>query len=153
MLNTLAPDFSLAASTGFDISLNDLRGSFVILIFYPANDTPTCTRQLDELSISAEILLEHNTRVFGVNTASAEKAKDFCIRRRLQFPILSDTGGRVARSYGAQMSWLPWNKRTVIVIDPQGKIIFYERGTPAPEKILQAIQVGTELKGSGAATI
>jgi peroxiredoxin Q/BCP len=145
MLNTTAPEFSLESSTGHSVTLADLPGMFVILIFYPANDTPTCNRQLDEFSISAEKLLEFNVRVFGVNTASAEKAKEFCLRRRLEFPILSDPGGRVARKYGAQMSWLAWNKRTVVVIDPAGKIIFYERGTPSPEHILQAIEIGTEM--------
>jgi thioredoxin-dependent peroxiredoxin len=145
MINTPAPDFSLEASIGQNVTLADLRGSFVILIFYPANDTPTCNRQLDEMSIGAEKLLHYNVRVFGVNTASAEKAKEFCLRRRLEFPILSDPGGRVARKYGAQMSWLAFNKRTVVGIDPNGTIVFYERGTPSPEHILQAIQIGTEL--------
>lgn len=86
MLNTLAPDFELEASTGHKVTLADLRGAYVVLIFYPANDTPTCNSQLDEMSISAEKLYEYNARVFGVNTASAVKAKEFCTRRRLEFP-------------------------------------------------------------------
>lgn len=140
MLETKAPEFSLAASTGQEISLADLAGSFVVLIFYPANDTPVCDRQLKEASLSMKEFLAANARVFGVNTAGVAKQRDYCTRKKLEYPILSDPGGRVARSYKATQGWLPFNKRTVVIVDPEGIICFYERGLPTAEQILESIR-------------
>ena len=148
MLHTKAPDFVLESTTGQNVSLTQLVGSFVVLIFYPANDTPTCSKQLDDMNLNIPELLEKNTRVFGVNTAPPDKSKTFCIRRRLEFPIVSDPGGKVAKSYGASMGWLPWIKRTVVVISPDADIIFYEQGVPAPERILETIRVCSHLNSA-----
>lgn len=143
MLGKQAPDFSLESTTGQPIRLADLLGSFVVLIFYPANDTPTCNRQLDDLNENWDDFLHLNTRVFGINTAKIEKQKEYCLRRRLQFPILSDPGGVVARKYKAFLPLLPFNRRTVVAICPRGSILFYERGMPNPEKILQIIKASS----------
>jgi peroxiredoxin Q/BCP len=140
LLGTPAPDFTLEASTGAKISLNDLQGSYIVLIFYPANDTPVCNRQLEEMSLSASQLLQYNARIFGVNTANAGKAKEYCTRKKLDFPILSDPGGTTAKKYQSFWSWIGTNKRTVVSINPNGKICFYQRGTPTPEQIIEAIQ-------------
>ena len=139
MLNEEAPDFSLDSTTGGQVHLKDLRGSYVVLVFYPANDSPTCNKQLDTMNLSAQDLFARNARIFGVNTAPATKSKEYCLRRKLDFPILSDPGGSVAKKYGAHMVWLPWNKRTVVMIDPKGKICFYKRGVPSPEEVMKAI--------------
>lgn len=139
MLNTQAPDFTLEASTGQKITLQDLRGSYVVLIFYPANDTPVCNSQLEEASMHVEKFVECNARVFGVNTASTDKHREYCTRKRLDFPILSDTNAQTAKKYKAYWGWLPVNRRTVVVIDPEGKIVMYERGKPSTEEILSHI--------------
>ena len=152
MLNQKAPNFTLEATTGQNIVLNDLLGSFVILVFYPANDTPVCDKQLNELSISNELLLEHNARVFGINTASATKSRAYCTRKRLEFPILSDPGGVTAKKYKAYWGWLQINKRTVVVTDPSGLICFYERGTPSPDQVIACIKErANEMSASRAA--
>lgn len=140
MLGQQAPDFSLESTTGQPIRLQSLLGSFVVLIFYPANDSPTCNKQLDEVNETWEGFLEANARVFGINTATLEKQKEFCVRRRLQFPILSDPRGTVAKKYKAFLPLLPFNRRTVVAICPAGKIFFYERGKPDPFKVLSAIK-------------
>lgn len=149
MLNSKAPDFVLESSTGQKIHLADFHGSFVVLVFYPANETPICNKQLSEMSVSLEEFLAQNARVFGVNTASAEKHKGYCERRRLQFPILSDPGCKVAREYGAQMKWLPMViKRTVVAIDPQGQVCFYKHGKPDPNDVLSVIKHHSGNSGS-----
>lgn len=140
MLNEKAPDFELTASTGQKVKLSDCAGSFVVLVFYPANETPVCNSQLSEINVNLDAFLQKNARIFGVNTASAEKHKAYCERRRLQFPILSDPGKKVAKLYGADAWWLPFMpRRTVVAIDPQGTIIFYENAKSDPEKVLEAI--------------
>ncbi|MBS2000953.1 MAG: peroxiredoxin family protein [Candidatus Obscuribacterales bacterium] len=140
MLNEKAPDFSLESTTGQDITLSSLAGSYVVLVFYPANDSPTCNKQLSDFSINSTALMETDARVFGVNTAPANKSRSYCTRQRLEFPILSDPGGNTAKKYKAFLGWLPFIKRTVVVIDPAGNICFYERGTPAPESVLECIK-------------
>lgn len=145
MLDQKAPEFSLEASTGHAITLQDLRGSFVVLIFYPANDTPTCNTQLDEMSINQQEFLDRNARVFGVNTANASKHAEYCTRKRLEFPILSDPKGETAKRYKAFWGWLNVNKRTVAVIDPEGVICFYERGKPDPSKVVKSIDERAKL--------
>jgi len=139
MLGTKAPDFSLSATTGHNVTLDELAGSYVVLIFYPANDTPVCNLQLDEMSLSASKLLQHNARVFGVNTAKVDKSRDYCTRKRLEFPILSDVGGATAKKFKAFWGWLGMNKRTVVVINPNGMICFYAPGKPSPDTVIQAI--------------
>lgn len=140
MLNSEAPDFTLQASTGQSIELSHMRGSYVVLVFYPANNTPTCNSQLDEMSLNLNHFLELNARVFGINTASADRHKEYCSQRRICFPILSDPGGKTAREYKAWWGWLGCNKRTVVVIDPVGKICLFERGKPDPQVVLKSIK-------------
>lgn len=139
MHNKPAPDFALDATSGEQIKLKDLLGSFVVLIFYPANDTPVCNSQLSEMSLNTQDLLARNSLVFGVNTAPLAKSGDYCTRRRLSFPILSDPGGQVAKQYKSFTSWIGLNRRTVVIVDPKGNICFFERGNPKPEKILEKI--------------
>lgn len=139
MLNEQAPEFILQATSGEQVKLVDLQGSFVVLIFYPANDTPTCNSQLAEMSVSTQDLLQRNSLVFGVNTASLAKSGEYCARKRLSFPILADPGGAVAKQYKAFTSWIGMNRRTVVVVGPDGRICFYERGKPPAEKVLKAI--------------
>ena len=141
MINLQAPAFELEASNGQKIRLDDMRGSYVVLIFYPMNDTPICNRQLDAMNVNLDAFINSNCRVFGVNTASKEKQRSYCERRRLQFPILSDAGAFVAKQYGTFNKYFPFaQKRTVVAIDPDGTICFYERGNPEPDKVLDIIR-------------
>lgn len=151
MLHKKAPDFSLESSTGQNVSLGQFRGSFVVLIFYPMNDTPVCNRQLEEANVNLQEFLEANARVFGVNTASKAKQREYCQRKKLEFPILSDPGGRVAKQFKAHRWWLPTNLRTVVVVDPEGEICYYKRGAPGAQEILIAIKERSEHQDDKAA--
>jgi peroxiredoxin Q/BCP len=140
MLHNKAPEFHLTSTTGQQVHLADLLGSYVVLVFYPANDTPVCNRQLSEVNVDLDKFLENNVRVFGVNTSSVAAAKGYCERKRLQFPILSDPGGKVARDYHAAYPVLPVIRRTVVAIDPLGEICFFQHGKPEPDVVLEAIR-------------
>ena len=140
MLNTPAPNFSLMASSGKLITLRDLVGQFVVLIFYPVNDSPTCNKQLDDFNLNLDEYVNFGVRVFGVNTAPVDKQRRYCVKRKLDFPILSDPGGVVAKTYGAYRWFFPVNKRTLVVVDPKGLICLYERGIPSADRILAAIK-------------
>jgi peroxiredoxin Q/BCP len=139
MLNQKAPDFSLEASNGQQISLKDLSGTFVVLIFYPLTDSPTCNKQLADAELNLQQFLAANAAVFGINTAPVEKQRAYCTRKRLSFPILSDPGGKVAKLYKAHMLWMPFNLRTVVVVDPTGNICYWKRGFPRADELIDAI--------------
>jgi peroxiredoxin Q/BCP len=130
-----APDFSLPDQDGNEVSLKDLRGKNVVLVFYPGDDTSVCTRQLCEFRDSWKAVQDQNTLVFGVNPQSASTHAAFRTKHSLPFPLLVDKGRRVAKLYKA---WMPLIvRRTVYLIGPDGRIRFGRRGTPSPELVLE----------------
>lgn len=132
---TPAPDFTLPDQDGNRVSLSSLRGRNVVLVFYPADETPTCRRQLCEFRDRWPLAESKNTAVFGVNPSSAESHTKFKANRNLPFPLLVDEGKRVAALYNAGG---PIVRRTVYLIGPDGVIRYAERGKPEPEQVLAA---------------
>jgi thioredoxin-dependent peroxiredoxin len=130
-----APDFLLPDQDGNQISLKDLRGRNVVLIFYPGDDTRVCTRQLCEFRDTWKAARDRNTLVFGVNPQSAATHARFRAKRSLPFPLLVDPGRRVAKLYRASMPLIV--RRTVYLIGPDGAVRFAQRGTPPPEQVLE----------------
>jgi thioredoxin-dependent peroxiredoxin len=132
-----APDFALPDQDGKMVSLADLRGKNVVLVFYPADATPTCTKQLCEFRDSWASAQARNAVVFGVNPAQADKHAAFRSNHKLPFPLLVDSGQQVARQYHANGLIV---KRTVYLIGKSGKIRYARRGKPLPDEVLQAAE-------------
>jgi thioredoxin-dependent peroxiredoxin len=134
-IGTSAPDFSLADDSGRVVKLSAMRGRNVVLVFYPGDDTPGCTRQLCQFRDSWEAARARGVEVFGVNPQSAAKHARF--RGKFQFPfrLLVDEGRHVAKLYNANGLIV---KRTVYLIDPDGVIRFARRGMPPPAEVLAA---------------
>ncbi len=135
-VGTPAPLFTCPDESGNTVSLEDLRGSSVVLIFYPGDSTPTCTRQLCAVRDRWVELQERGVRVFGVNPFSAASHRRFRDKYTFPFPLLVDEGQRVAALYQANGLWI---KRTVYGIDPEGVICFSERGNPTVKEILAGL--------------
>lgn len=133
-VGTKAPDFTLLDQDGRPVTLSNLRGDYVMLVFYPGDETPVCRKQLCELRDRSGLLGQHGVRVFGVNPQSAASHKKFVAHHSFGFPLLVDRKQEVARLYNAR--WL-MVLRTVYLIDPEGVIRFAQRGKPAPEEILR----------------
>jgi peroxiredoxin Q/BCP len=131
-----APPFIAPDDEGHVFILNLNRNKFVVLIFYPGDDTPVCTRQLCELRDQWGRLQERGAYVVGVNPQSAESHRAFKAKHKLPFPILVDSGQRIARLYRANGLIV---KRTVYVIGKNGEILFAKRGKPSVDEILAAI--------------
>ncbi len=129
-----APDFTLLDQDGRPVSLSNLRGDYVMLVFYPGDETPVCRAQLCELRDRSELLARNGVKVFGINPQSAASHKKFEARHTFGFPLLVDRNQEVARLYNAR--WL-MTIRTVYLIDPDGVIRFAQRGKPAPEEVLR----------------
>src|SRR5262252_6484412 len=128
-VGSAAPDFETVTDTGKTVRLADLRGRHVVLVFYPGDDTPGCTRQLCEFRDNWSVLQGKGIEVFGVNPAGAKKHQHF------PFPLLIDQGQKVAALYHANGLWI---KRTVYLIGPDGVIRFAQRGMPKPSVVLAA---------------
>jgi peroxiredoxin len=118
----LAPDFTLKDGEGRDWRLSDNRGRVVVLLFYPGDETPVCTKQLCSVRDNWEQYLETGAEVVGISTDSVESHKKFAEHHSLPLRLLSDPGRRVAEAYGAK-SWLPGRAaRAVVVIDAEGRV-------------------------------
>jgi peroxiredoxin Q/BCP len=128
-----APDFTLSDQDGNQVTLSALRGKYVVLVFYPADETATCRQQLCEFRDSWPTAVAKNTMVLGVNPQSAESHAKFRDRRGFPFPLLVDRGQKVAKLYNANGLVV---KRTVYLIGPDGVIRYSRRGKPLPNEVL-----------------
>jgi thioredoxin-dependent peroxiredoxin len=134
-VGSTAPPFTLPDGEGHPVNLANLTGRNVVLVFYPGDDTPGCTKQLCEFRDRWADVKARGVQIFGVNPQSAAKHEKFRDKFHFPFPLLVDEGQKVAGLYHANG---PFVKRTVYVIGPDGKIRFGERGMPPPERVLAA---------------
>jgi peroxiredoxin len=121
---TIAPDFSLKVTPDQRLSLRDLRGQPVVLVFYPADFSPICG---DEMALYNEILPEfqrHNAQVLGISVDNIWSHLAFGEERNLHFPLLSDfhPKGEVSQSYLAYMEDEGESARAIYVIDRDGVV-------------------------------
>ena len=137
-----APGFALEDESGNSVRLADFRGkSAVVLMFYPADETPGCTKQLCAARDDYDRYQQAGIEVFGVNPGSAKAHKKFVEKHGLRTPLLLDRGSNVSKAYGAlyPIPLLNVINRTVVGIDRDGRVRFYERGMPSTDKILGAM--------------
>ncbi|HEY0408424.1 MAG TPA: peroxiredoxin [Pyrinomonadaceae bacterium] len=123
------PDFTLTDSEGAEWRLSEQRGQVVVLLFYPGDETPVCTRQLCSVRDRWNDYIKTGAQVVGISTDTVESHHKFAENRGLPLRLLSDAEGSVTRLYKVR-SWLPGRSaRAVIVIDAHG-IIRYRKVEP-----------------------
>ncbi len=136
---TSAPDFYSPLSDGRMIRLSSFIGKQrVLLVFYPGDYTPVCTKQRCALRDSWRSLEHHKTAVLGINPAPVALHRLFAAKNRLPFPIVSDPHGRIAAAYGCR-GWLGSNVRTVYLIDGFGNVAWVQTGVPSIDDVVSAI--------------
>jgi len=135
-VGTPAPDFALPDDAGSKVSLSALRGSNVVLVFYPRDETAVCTKQLCEFRDRWPDVQSKNTVVFGVNPARSGAHQKFRDKYKLPFPLLIDEGQKIAKLYQANGWFDP--RRTVYLIGPDGNVRYARRGKPLPAEVLAA---------------
>lgn len=117
-----APDFTLRDGTGQEWHLQSHRGKVVVLLFYPGDETPVCTRQMCSLRNHWQEYAATGAEIVGISTDSVESHQSFVEHHKLPLRLLSDTGRKVADAYGAR-SLIPGKvARSVFVIDANGRI-------------------------------
>lgn len=134
-VDAAAPDFSAADDSGRTVTLAALRGRYVVLVFYPGDDTPGCTKQLCQFRDNWSQATAQGVEVFGVNPQNARHHTSFRKKFRFPFPLLVDERQIIAQAYHANGLIV---KRTVYLIGPDGKILFARRGMPDPSEVLAA---------------
>lgn len=137
-----APPIDLPDQQGQRWRLQDQRGKVVVLLFYPGDETPVCTKQLCSVRDNWERYRAAGAEVVGLNTDSVEKHQRFAAHHELPLRLLSDATGSVVRAY--DMKNLLGTKRGVVVIDGAG-IIRYRRTVlpifrPTDDEVLEAIK-------------
>ena len=118
-----APDFTLPASTGQDITLSSYRGqSHVVLVFYPLDFSPVCSMQLPEYSGSQDDFTEAGAVVLGINRDSVYAHRAWAAEYGIEVPLLADMQLEVARQYGVAIDERGISGRAVFVIDREGVV-------------------------------
>ena len=119
-----APDFVLVDQYGKTHKLSDYQGKWVVLYFYPRDDTPGCTTEACNFRDDVFRLRKLNAEVLGVSVDNRESHAKFSEKHGLPFPLLSDADGRVAKNYNALWSLGPIKvaRRHSFLIDTNGKI-------------------------------
>ena len=115
-----APDFELQGTDG-PFRLSEHRGERVVLLFYPGDNTPVCTKQFCSYRDQAEDLDGLGATVVGISAQGLDSHEEFIARHGLTVPLLADEDGAVAKLFGA---WRPvvGTRRAVFVIDEQGVV-------------------------------
>jgi len=128
--NTLALDFTLSDQNGKQHSLSYHRGNFVLIYFYPKDDTPGCTTEACTIRDAYKDFESNGVKVFGISADSVESHKKFAEKYGLPFTLLADPSKKVIELYGAKGE--PYTKRISYLIDPKGMIVkVYPKVDPA----------------------
>lgn len=140
-----APDFTLKDGDGRDWKLSERRGKTVVLLFYPGDNTPVCTKQMCSVRDNWAEYAATGAEIVGISTDSEASHKIFSDKYDLPLTLLADENGTVAKSYDAN-SWLPGRAaRGVVVIDKTGVVRLHQIQPlsifrPKDDEVLQAIR-------------
>ena len=120
-----APDFSLHDQNGTVRSLRDFGGKWLVLYFYPKDDTPGCTQQACTFRDDLHQLTAMGAEVVGVSVDNTASHAEFARKYHLPFPLLADQNGEIAERYGSilNLGVIKFAKRNTFLINPQGKIV------------------------------
>ena len=121
-----APDFTLPGTGGRDYSLAEFRGQPVVLVFYPGDDTPVCTKQLNTYNDDLEQFSDMNAQVIGISAQDTGSHDAFAGKHGFDFPLLADTDKTVAGLYGT-LGPIGFPRRSVFILDGDGIVRYAHR--------------------------
>ncbi len=130
-----AYNFTLISDDGKTVKLEDYKGKWVVLYFYPKADTPGCTTQAKEYTKLIDEFRKNNIQVFGISTDDLESIRKFKQKHNLKVIFLSDPKGEVAKAYDVTVIFGLCSRNTVI-INPEGKV----------EKIFKGVDPSADAK-------
>lgn len=121
-----APDFTLRGTGGREYSLSEYRGRPVVLVFYPGDDSPVCTKQLNSYNSELQQFADLSAQVLAVSSQDMDSHEQFAAKHGFGFPLLADPDKSVATLYGT-LGPLGFPRRSVFVIDPSGRVCYLHR--------------------------
>lgn len=140
----MAPTFTLPNENGTLVSLESLRGQWVVLYFYPKDMSPGCTIEAHNFEHDLAKYKALNAKIVGVSVDTVASHKKFCAKDDLTFTLLSDSGKKVTSEYGSLGDYMGFKiaKRNTFLINPEGKIVkVWTRVDPAhhSQQVLAAL--------------
>jgi peroxiredoxin Q/BCP len=117
-----APDFELDGTEG-RFRLSDHRGERVVLLFYPGDFTPVCTKQFCSYAERAEDMSSLEATVVGISAQDVDSHTKFVNKNGIPVPLLADPGNEVAKSYGASVPVMG-TRRAVFIVDADGTVAY-----------------------------
>ena len=121
-----APDFILPGTGGRDYSLAEFRGHPVVLVFYPGDDTPVCTKQLNSYNDDLGQFSDMNAQVLGISAQDVSSHDAFSSKHGFEFPLLADGDKAVAGLYGT-LGPIGFPRRSVFIVDGGGVVRYAHR--------------------------
>ncbi len=147
---TQAPDFSAKNQDGKLIRLSDYKGKFVLIYFYPKDDTPGCTKEACDFRDRYTEIKKLNTVVLGISRQDAASHKKFIAKHKLPFDLLVDNDGKIAEAFGVgTIPIVGFHRRQSVLMGPEGQVLqFYESVDPKThvEEVLSDIKKAGEKK-------
>lgn len=143
---TRAPDFSLLDDSGRQVSLRDFLGRPLVLVFYPADNSPVCSNQLALYNQALSLFQEHDAQIVAISVDDPETHRAFSEKLNLSFSLLSDNAplGAVARAYGIFDQQAGISGRALFVVDAEGLIHWSHLSpgsiNPGADGILKALE-------------
>ena len=116
------PDLDLTAEDGEHLGTAELKGQKTVLYFYPEDDTPGCTKEACAFRDRMDDYAEADIRVYGVSLDSPESHREFSAKYNLNFPLLTDQGGRASEALGVLRENRRSANRVTFLLDPDGRI-------------------------------
>ena len=147
-LGDFAPDFQLQDQHGKQHQLNDYRGQWLVLFFYPRDDTPGCTREACQFRDDISQLNALHASVVGISVDTAEMHARFAAKYDLPFPLLADTQGVVAAKYGVLIKFWRWKiaRRMSFIVAPNGRVAHLFSYVLPAQHSAEVIQILKELQ-------
>lgn len=121
-----APAFTLPSTGGEPVSLADFAGRPVVLVFYPGDDTPVCTKQLNSYNDDLAQFEALDAQVLAISAQSVDSHEKFAGKHGFKFPLLADTDKAVAGAYGT-LGPIGFPRRSVFIIDGDGVVRYAHR--------------------------
>lgn len=121
-----APDFTLPGTGDREYSLSEFLGRPIVLVFYPGDDTPVCTKQLNAYNDDLDQFEALDAQVVGISAQDVDSKEAFSDKHGFEFPLLADTDKAVAAAYGT-LGPIGFPRRSIFIIDREGVIRYAHR--------------------------
>jgi peroxiredoxin Q/BCP len=141
-LGQSAPNFTLIDQHNAQHTLGDYQGQWVVLYFYPKDDTPGCTTEACSFRDAINHIVAKRAIVFGISLDDVESHQQFSKKNKLPFSILSDPGGKVAKQYDSLADYwiVKFAKRNSFIVNPAGNIVKIYKGVDPQTHVQEVLK-------------